>query len=522
MFKASLFFALVGLAVSKTVDVTLDVVNAKTSPDGFVRNSITANGTYPGPLIKANKGDTLRVTVNNKLTDPTMRRSTSMDFDGLFFNTDNSYNEGTPFVTNCPIGPNTSFTHEIPLVNNQTGTYWYHSQLSVQYLDGLRGPLIIYDPDDPHKDLYDVDDESTIIQLADWWHNASLGLLATYTATGLIPVADSGVMNGAGRYVGGPEVPFAVQTVTPGLRHRLRVISQAVRGEFTMSVDAHNLTIIAIDGVPTTPHTVASLDILPGQRYDLILDANQPVGNYWINLPYVGGSAAANPNFNISFSRGILRYAGAAEEDPTEPMTTTLVEPELVEADLVPLVNEFPKPNQAADINITLTLVVTTGKAQWNVNNVSYLSPVVPTLVKVLAGKGDEPADFNITENTFILPRNKVVDVTFPPNDDDDAHPIHLHGNNFWVVKSNSSDVMNLVNPPRRDVAAAGAAGATFRFVTDNPGPWFFHCHIFWHMNSGLATVMLMDPETTEKEVRPTDAWKNLCPAYDRLPADLQ
>lgn len=24
--------------------------------------------------------------------------------------------------------------------------------------DGLRGPLVIYDPDDPHQDLYDVDD----------------------------------------------------------------------------------------------------------------------------------------------------------------------------------------------------------------------------------------------------------------------------------------------------------------------------------------------------------------------------
>ena len=78
-------------------------------------------------------------------------------------------------------------------------------------------------------------------------------------------------MNGAGRFNGGPEVPFAVQKVTPGKRHRLRVISQAVRGEFTLSIDNHNLTIIEIDGVATQPHTVSSLDILAGQRYDLIV-----------------------------------------------------------------------------------------------------------------------------------------------------------------------------------------------------------------------------------------------------------
>jgi len=482
LFKASLLSALVGLAVSETIPITLDVVNTMLAPDGFSRSVIVANGTYPGPLIKAHKGDTLQVTVNNKLTDPDMRRSTSMDFDGIFFDTENSFNEGSPFVTTCPIAPNASFTYNVPLVRNQSGTFWYHSQLSVQYLDGLRGPLIVYDDDDPNIDLYDVDDESTIIQLADWWHNTSLGLVDTYVATGLIPVADSGLMNGAGRFVNGTDVPFAVQTVQPGKRHRLRVISQAVRGEFTMSVDQHNLTIIEVDGVPVTPHTVASLDILAGQRYSVILEANQPVGNYWINLPYVGGSAAANPNFNISLSRGILRYAGAPDEEPDAPLTINHVLPELVEADLVPVVNDIPNPGAAAD----------------------------------------NASDFNITENTFILPRNKVVDITFPPNDDDDAHPIHLHGNNFWVIKSNSSDVMNLINPPKRDVAAAGAAGSTFRFETTNPGPWFFHCHIFWHMNAGLATVMLMDPDGVANVTHPSSEWDALCPAYDALPADQQ
>lgn len=78
-------------------------------------------------------------------------------------------------------------------------------------------------------------------------------------------------MNGAGRFVGGPEVPFPVTTVTPGLRHRLRVISQAVRGEFTLSIDNHTLTIIEVDGVNVNPHVVSSLDILAGQRYSLIV-----------------------------------------------------------------------------------------------------------------------------------------------------------------------------------------------------------------------------------------------------------
>jgi iron transport multicopper oxidase len=41
------------------------------------------------------------------------------------------------------------------------GTFWYHSHFKNQYCDGLRGPLIIYDPKDPQKPLYDIDDGET-------------------------------------------------------------------------------------------------------------------------------------------------------------------------------------------------------------------------------------------------------------------------------------------------------------------------------------------------------------------------
>lgn len=41
------------------------------------------------------------------------------DFDGIFFGTENSYDEGTPFVTTCPIGPNATYTYEVPLINDQ-------------------------------------------------------------------------------------------------------------------------------------------------------------------------------------------------------------------------------------------------------------------------------------------------------------------------------------------------------------------------------------------------------------------
>ncbi|KAF5378372.1 hypothetical protein D9757_010870 [Collybiopsis confluens] len=141
--------------------------------------------------------------------------------------------------------------------------------------------------------------------------------------------------------------------------------------------------------------------------------------------------------------------------------------------------------------------------------------------MKILDG-ANSTEDFNVTENTFILPANKIVQVIFPPSEDDEAHPFHLHGNNFWLIKSNSSAEINTANPVKRDVASVGSAGTIMRFSTANPGPWFFHCHIFWHFQAGLATVMASGLDQIRKEVHPTPAWERLCPAYDALPVDKQ
>ncbi|CCO32977.1 hypothetical protein BN14_07044 [Rhizoctonia solani AG-1 IB] len=97
-----------------------------------------------------------------------MRRATTIHWHGLFQPT-TADEDGPAFVTQCPIAQNLSYTYEIPLFD-QTGTMWYHAHLASQYVDGLRGPLIIYDSDDPHKALYDVDDANTVVMLEDWYH----------------------------------------------------------------------------------------------------------------------------------------------------------------------------------------------------------------------------------------------------------------------------------------------------------------------------------------------------------------
>lgn len=60
-------------------------------------------------------------------------------------------------MNQCPIAANSSYLYNF-IPTGQAGTFWYHSHLATQYCDGLRGPIVIYDPEDPYLDLYDVDD----------------------------------------------------------------------------------------------------------------------------------------------------------------------------------------------------------------------------------------------------------------------------------------------------------------------------------------------------------------------------
>lgn len=62
----------------------------------------------------------------------------------------------------------------------------------------------------------------------------------------------------------------------------------------------------------------------------------------------------------------------------------------------------------------------------------------------------------------------------------------------FHVVRSAGQNTSNYIDPIVRDTVNTGNMGdnVTIRFTTDNPGPWFLHCHIDWHLEAGFAVVL--------------------------------
>ncbi|KAK0470307.1 laccase lcc5 [Desarmillaria tabescens] len=483
----------------------LVIANSEIAPDGYSRVAALANGVLDGALISGNKGDIFQLNVVNNLSDDSILQSTSIHWHGLLQKGTN-WADGPAFVNQCPIAKGDSFLYTFDSTD-QAGTFWYHSHLSTQYCDGLRGPFVIYDPNDPHADLYDVDDESTILTLSDWYHTPAKELE--------FPTPDSTLINGLGRWSKDPTSDLAAITVEQGKRYRFRMIDMACDSAFTFAIEGHTMTIIEVDGVNHQPYTVDQIQIFAGQRYSFVLNANQEVDNYWIRaLPSIGISG-----YTKGINSAILRYSAAAEVEPATATISSVLK--MNETESVPLENPgAPGMPEVGGVDYALNLAFAfTSAGTFTVNGAQFTAPSTPVLLQILSG-AKSAGDLLPSGSVFSLPSNSTIELSMPGGIVGGGHPFHLHGHTFDVVRSAGSSVYNYENPMRRDVVNIGTRGdnVTIRFRTDNPGPWFLHCHIDWHLEAGLAVVFAEDTGSWTNSIEPSDQWENLCPKYESMP----
>lgn len=138
-------------------------------------------------------------------------------------------------------------------------------------------------------------------------------------------------------------------------------------------------------------------------------------------------------------------------------------------------------------------------------NDKTYVQPKVPTLYSVLSTgtNATNPLIYGTNTNSFVLAKNQVVEIILN-NNDPGKHPFHLHGHAFQVVtrsaeESGPYDSANTTTMPatpmKRDTVLVRPNGhIVLRFQSDNPGVWLFHCHIEWHVASGLTATMIEAP----------------------------
>ncbi|RYD72347.1 MAG: hypothetical protein EOP84_23310 [Verrucomicrobiaceae bacterium] len=67
-------------------------------------------------------------------------------------------------------------------------------------------------------------------------------------------------------------------------------------------------------------------------------------------------------------------------------------------------------------------------------------------------------------------------------------HPMHLHGHFFRVINGQGSR-----SPLKHTVDVEPMSTTVIEFMADEKGDWFFHCHLLYHMMSGMARVVEYD-----------------------------
>lgn len=452
------------------------------APDGVMTDMMVFNNQYPGPAIVADWGDTIQITVKNSLANG---NGTSVHWHGLRQLNSNQM-DGTNGITECPIAPGQSRTYTFKAT--EYGTSWYHSHYSVQYGDGLVGPIII---NGPASSNYDID--LGVLPLTDWFHTPNFEIIASRPPGP--PLSQNILVNGTGMY-NGTMGKFGSTNLIPGKTHRLRLVNTGINNYIHVSLDNHPFTVITSDFIPIKPYQTTSLTIGVGQRYDVIIKADQAIGNYWFRVA-TGGGQCDGPNEKMASNNTqgyIFNYDGCNRDSAPTSTSYTLSQGCVEETSIAPIVQFTVPAPPTPPTKLDLVLDTSKGVA-WKVNgNAMVIDWKTPTLSYIMNGTYNLPA----IDNGLIINQAGWT-YWLIQNDTPLPHPIHLHGHDFFVLAAGTGDGATanytLNNPIRRDTHTADAQGyMVIAFQADNPGAWLMHCHIPFHISGGLGVQFVERP----------------------------
>lgn len=403
-------------------------VFAVTQPDG-----------EPGLYLK--QGDDFQVLLKNDLKDPS-----SIHWHGLVLPNNQ---DGVAFITQYPIYPGASYTYQFPLL--QSGTYWMHSHVGLQEQRQLIAPLIIASAEDQR-----IADQEVVLLLSDFSFRTSEEIyqklrepmkMTMGAKPDLVEVEYDAYLANF-HTLDDPEIV----NVQPGDKVRLRIIDGASATNFFISTGNLKAKAIAVDGHPINSFTDSNFELAVAQRLDLLVTIPQEGGAFPILAQAEGRTKQAGL---------ILATAGSSipklsEEGDTAAKGLTNQQEEKLHA-------TQPLPSKKFDRRIEMELGGSMANYIWTLNG-----QVWPEVTPPIVQKGDR-VELVFTNKTTM------------------SHPMHLHGHVFQVTEIDG----RAFNGALRDtVLVMPNSTVTVQFDADNPGVWPLHCHILYHMEAGMFTVL--------------------------------
>ncbi|WP_443943487.1 multicopper oxidase domain-containing protein [Pedobacter sp. AW1-32] len=521
----------------RTVRYDLYVADTTVNYGGKAKRAIAVNGQIPMPTLTFTEGDTALIYVHNLLKEPT-----ALHCHGLFLP---NRMDGVPFMTQMPIAPDSTYMYKFPIV--QSGTHWYHSHYGLQEQIGMYGSFIIN-----KRKEWDI--PTLPVLISEWtntkpkevmrnlksandWFSIKKGTTQSYAEAirggnfktklsnewkrmNAMDVSDvyyeNFLLNGENQLV---EKQFK-----GGTKVRLRISNGGASDYFWLSYAGGKITVVANDGNDVEPVEVDRLIVAVSETYDVVVNIPKD-GSYeflvtpedrtkfaslWLGkgnkvyapkmpkLKYFAGMEMMNGMMDMNGN--MVEMAGMKMQNQTMDMNTVMY-PEISgkenyknkNADgkmdgmnmqkhnpkLITLNYDMLRAPQKTTLpdrplrELKFELTGNMNRYVWSMDN-----KTVSESDKILIKKGE-----NLR---IILYNNSMM-----------RHPMHLHGHDFRVLNGQGDyaplkNVLDIM-PMERD---------TIEFAATEPGgDWFFHCHILYHMMSGMGRVVSYENSAPNPEL---------------------
>ena len=522
--------ASVNLYAQKVVRYDLHIKDTLVNFTGKTKKAIAVNGQIPMPTLTFTQGDTAEIHVYNEL-----KEGTSLHWHGLILP---NKEDGVPYLTQMPIEPNTTHVYRFPIVQN--GTHWYHSHSGLQEQIGMYGSMILNKRSDDTTFRKGIDDLPTIPVIISEWtdynpnnvhrmlHNATDWFAIKKGSTqSYIEAIKEGhfttkVKNEFKRMLAmdvsdvyydrfflNGNVESQLSQFKAGDKVRLRISNAGASTYFWLNYGGGKFQVVANDGNDVEPTEVDRLIIAVSETYDIVL-----------TIPKKNKSFAFQATSEDRINRSLL-YIGEGEKQNMAPL------PRLKYFEGMKMMNSMMKMNgdlddmgmnmslNQMDMNVVMYPEITgASNAQLKENkenqyNSNALSDIVTLNYSMLKSPHNTslPKDaptkvlkFELTGNMnrYVWSMdNKVVSESdkilikkgenvkmIIYNGSMMRHPMHLHGHDFRVLngQGDNAPLKNIIDimPMETD---------TLEFNANMEGDWFFHCHILYHMMSGMGRV---------------------------------
>ncbi|EED21065.1 multicopper oxidase, putative [Talaromyces stipitatus ATCC 10500] len=488
-------------------------------------NFTIKRGIFPGPLIEANYGDTISVTVHNEIEDP--EEGTALHWHGIL-QKGTPWFDGVPGVTQCPIAPGKSL--EYTFKAEPYGTSWYHAHYSAQYANGIFGAMVIHDP--KHVN-YDIDMGPVL--LTDYFHRYYRDVVLEVLRPRPFPAAppsDLNLINAKGDWrctdsLGSAPSPdthnLTEFRLEPGKKHLLRLINAGAEGMQRFSVDNFTLEVIANDFTPLQPYNTNVVTLAVGQRVDGVLtvpeDHVEPV---WVRS-YISDLCS----FTNHHSAHAVAYF---TDDIIDVMPSTSGHP-IDDSDCGGYYQTFLshcRRKRAQSFQ---------GARDWKYYERHRTMGLAYEWLRRRSGPNESSvvscqqrrAKLRHQWNVFDTGKARTIRV-FLKNPIDFPHPMHIHGHNVKILAEGVGEwdgtIVNPSNPNRRDTQMIRSLGYMVFEIddVDNAGLWPFHCHIGPHLSAGFSVTLMRDPDQLAKMTVPYSI-KQTCVDWialkDRVPDQI-